>query len=147
MVPMSRSLRSTGRANRAPGLLFSCLLLALGVSGFAAAWVLIALSTGRLSSWMAVLGAVDVVIVLRLGGWRPGLARVLLAMVSTASIVAVAMWWLIATHLGSMLGLSPWGSAVRLGFHHAWTLAGLAIGPIDLVWIGVAVVLAAIGSR
>lgn len=144
---MLPSPRSTGRANRAPGFLFSWLLLALGVSGFAAAWVLVALSTGRLSSWMAVLGALDIIIVLRLGGWRPGRSRVLVAALATAVIAAIANWWIIAAHLGAMLGLSPWASAVRLGFHHAWTLAGLVNGPVDLLWISVAIVLSALASR
>lgn len=138
---------SNGRANRAPARLFSVVLLALGVSGFAAAWVLVALSTGRLSSWMAMLGALDVIIVLRLGGWRPGWTRILLAAASTAGIVAIANWWIIAAHLGGMLGLSPWGSAVRLGLHHAWTLAGIANGPVALFWTAVAVAVAAIASR
>ncbi|QOW24059.1 hypothetical protein [Lysobacter sp. H23M47] len=144
---MTPPLPSTGRARRAPARVFSCVLLALGVFGFAAAWVLVALSSGRLGSWMAILGAIDIVIVLRLGGWRPGPARALLAAVATACIAALAIWWIIAAHLGAMLGLTPWGSAIRLGFHHAWTLAGIAIGPIDLLWMAAAVVLAAVASR
>ncbi len=138
---------SNGRANRAPRFLLSLLLLVLGVSGFAAAWALLALSTGRLSSWMAVLGALDVIIVLRLGGWRPGVSRMLVAGLSTAVIAAMANWWIISAHLGGMLGMSPWASALRLGSHHAWTLAGVANGPVDLLCIGVAIVIAAIASR
>jgi len=144
---MSPSPRSTGRARRAPGLLLSWLLLALGVAGFAAVWVLVALSSGRPSSWMAVLGALDIIIVLRLGSWRPGRGRALTAGLATGTIAVIANWWIIAAQLGAMLGLTPWASAVRLGFHHAWTLAGLANGPVDLLWIGVAIVLAAVASR
>lgn len=144
---MSSSPRSTGRANRAPGFLLSWLLLALGVAGFAAVWVLVALSSGRPGSWMAVLGALDIIIVLRLGGWRPGGSRVLAAASATALIAVIANWWIIAAQLGAMLGLTPWASAARLGFHHAWTLAGLANGPLDLLWVGVAMVLAAVASR
>lgn len=146
-LPMSPSPRSTGRAKRALGFLFSWLLLALGVAGFAAAWVLVALSTGRLSSWMAVLGALDIIIVLRLGRWRPGRGRILVAALATAVIAAISNWWIIAAHLGAMLGLTPWASAVRLGFHHAWTLAGVANGPLDLLWIGAGIALAAVASR
>ena len=144
---MTPSMPSSARARRAPARVFSFVLLALGVFGFAAAWVLVALSSGHLASWMAVLGALDVVIVLRLGSWRPGPTRALLAAAATACIAVLANWWIIAAHLGAMLGLTPWGSAVRLGFHHAWTLAGIATGPLDLFWMAAAVVLAGIASR
>ncbi len=144
---MSLSPRSTGRPNRAPGHPLSVLLLILGVAGFAAVWVMLALSTGRLSSWMALLGALDVVIVLRLGAWQPGRTRMLVAGLATVAIAAVANWWIIAAHLGAMLGLPPWASAFKLGLHHAWTLAGVANGPTDFIMLAIAVAGAAIASR
>lgn len=144
---MPPSPRSAGRTHRVPGNLFSFMLLVLGVAGFAAAWAMVALSTGRLHSWMAVLGALDVVIVLRLGTWQRGVRRAVLAAVATALIAAAAHWWIIAAHLGAMLGLPPWSSAVKLGLHHAWTLAGVANGPADLIWLATAVIAAAIASR
>ena len=144
---MPLSPLSAGRTKRVPGYLLSALLLALGVTGFAAAWVMVALSTGRLNSWMALLGALDVVIVLRLGVWRPGWSRSLLAALATAGIAAIANWWIIAAQLGAMLGLAPWDSAARLGLNHAWTMAGLVNNPADLVWAGAAVVVAAVACR
>lgn len=139
--------RSAGRTHRVPGTLLSFMLLALGVAGFAAAWVMVALSTGRLHSWMALLGALDVVIVLRLGGWPSGRGRALLAALATLVIAATANWWIIAAHLGAMLGMPPWSSALKLGLHHAWTLAGVANGPTDLILVSIAVVAAALASR
>lgn len=125
----------------------SWLLLAVAVGGFAALWVLLGSYTGRQHSWMAVVAALDVAWVLRLGGWRPGAMRLLLGMTGTALAVVLANWWLIAAHLGAMLGLQPWQSAVRLGRDLAWTMAGLANGAADLAWMALALVVAAVASR
>lgn len=125
----------------------SWLLLLLGIGGFAAIWVVLAWSNDTQCSWMALLGALDIAWMLRLGGWPSGPRRALLGTVATAVIVLLANWWIIAVQLGAVLGLEPWDSATRLGVHLAWTLAQLANGPLDLVWIAAALVLAAIASR
>lgn len=126
---------------------FSWLLLLLGACGFAAVWVLLSLYTGRQNGWMAVLGALDIALMLRLGGWRPGPKRMLAGVLATAAIVVAANWFITATQLGAMLGMPPWDSAMRLGVHHAWILVQLANGVADLVWIGVGLVVAGWFSR
>lgn len=125
----------------------SWLLLLLGAGGFAAAWVALAWSNDTQCSWMAPLGALDIAWMLRLGGWPRGPRRAILGTAATALIVLVANWWIIATQLGAGLGLEPWNSALRLGMHHAWTLAQLANGPLDLAWIVAGLVLALFASR
>ena len=45
------------------------------------------------------------------------------------------------------MGLKPWESITRLGPDHAWTLAQLANGPMDLVWMAAALVAAAWVAR
>ncbi len=147
MPAMRSSSRSAADKNRLPRQLLSWLLLALGVCGFAAAWVMLALYTGRQCSAMAILGAVDVAIILRLDHWRRGPRRMTLAVLATLAIIVLANWTIIASHLGGMLGLSPWDSAIRLGIHHAWTLATLANDATDLAWLAVACLLAAISTR
>lgn len=122
-----------------------CLLGAC--AGFAAIWVILASATERQHSWMALLGALDVVWVMRLVGWPAGPRRGWVAMVATALIAAAANWWIIALQLGYPMGFSPLESALRLGPHHAWTLAQLANGPLDALLIVAALVLAAIASR
>ena len=144
MPPASRSPRASARPG-ASGL--SWLLLALGVAGFTALWVTLGAFNGRVNGWMAVLGALDVVVLLRLGRWRPGPVRIALALAATAAIVALSNWGIIAAQLGRMLGLLPWESALRLGSHHAWTLAQLANGPVELAWFTVAAVVAVWGAR
>jgi hypothetical protein len=122
-------------------------LLAFGTCGFAAAWITLGFFNGSQNSWMAVIGALDIAWVLRLGGWPRGLRRAAIAVTATAAIVALANWGLIASQLGLMFGLAPWDSALKLGIHHAWTLAQLANGGGDLAWFGLALLVAALASR
>lgn len=139
MIPAARSLR------RVPW--FAWALLALAVCGSAAVWVLLSLYSGRQHSWMALLAALDVAWLLRLGRWPSGRLRLLAGVLATAAAAALANWWIVATQLGAMLGLDPLSSALRLGAHHAWTLMRLANGPTDLAWIAAALVAAAWTSR
>lgn len=126
---------------------FSWLLLLLGAFGFAAVWVLVSLYTGRQNGWMAVVGAIDIAWMLRLGGFPKGRARLLTGVIATAAIIAIANWWITATQLGAMLGIDPWNSALRLGWHHAWTLIQLANSTLDVVWIALGLAIAAWASR
>lgn len=125
----------------------SWLLPLVGTAGFAALWVLAALYADRQLSWMAVIGALDLAWLLRLGRWPSGPSRAIAAVAGTAAIVGLANWWIIAGHLAGALGLSAWDAAVRLGWSHAWTLAQIANGALDLVWIALALLVAAIVSR
>lgn len=125
----------------------SWLLLVLGTLGFAAAWITLGFFNNAQNSWMAVVGALDVAWMLRLGGWPRGRGRVAAALVATFAIVVIANWGIIATQLGRMLGLTPWESAVRLGFNHAWTLMQLANGAWDIAWLALALLVAALASR
>jgi hypothetical protein len=122
-------------------------LLLLASLGVAAAWALLALVTGRQSTWMALVAAVDAIAVLRLLRVRPGLARAGTALAATALSVVLANWWIAAGQIGRSLGLLPWDSSLRLGPDYAWTLATLANRPADIAWIAAALLLAAIAGR
>ena len=125
----------------------SPLLLALATAGFAAVWTLVALFTDRQMSWLAVLGALDAAWMLRLSGWPAGRGRALAAVAATGTMIVLANWSIIASHLGGAMGLKPWESITRLGSDHAWTLAQLANGPLDLLWMGAALIAAAWAAR
>lgn len=125
----------------------SWLLLLLGACGFAAIWVIVGLYSDAQNSWMAVLGALDVAWMLRLGHWPPGPRRAALGVAATAATVLLANWGIISGQLGAALGLDPWNSALRLGLHHAWTLAQLANGVGDALWLGLALAAAALTAR
>ncbi len=103
--------------------------------------------TGRQHSWMAILAALDIALMLRLGGWSPGPRRAIVGILSTVLIVLMANWGITASHVGRAFGLLPWNSALKLGSDHAWTLAQLANGTADLALIALALVVAALASR
>ena len=123
------------------------LLLLLGTGGFAAAWILVALQWSQQHSWMAVVGALDIAWMLRLGGWPRGIGRMVAAVVATMTMIALANFGIAAAEIGSGFGLLPWDSATKLGWTHAWTLAQVANSTLDVVLIGLALLAAALLSR
>lgn len=143
MTAPVQPLRRVTRLSR----LLSWVLLLLGIGGFAALWVILGIYTDRQNSWMAVLGAADIAVMLRLGGWPAGPRRALAGVLATVAIVLLANWGIIASQLGAELGIVPWDSALRLGAHHALTLAQLANGVGDALWIALGLTVAAIASR
>jgi hypothetical protein len=110
-------------------------------------WVALALYLQRQIGWMALLVALDVVLVLRLGGMTAGPRRAVLAALVTVAISALALWTVPATHLGFAFGLAPWESVLRLGAHHGWTLISLTTTPLDAVALLAAPLLAAWWTR
>ena len=122
-------------------------LLALGCAGFAAAWTAVSMLSGAQCAWMAPLAALDAAWLLRLGGAKPGMARIGLGIVATAVTIVLANWSIVAAHLAGMMGLDFVGSALRLGPSLAWTMSALANGAGELAWMAAALVLAAISSR
>lgn len=126
---------------------YRALMLTGACVAFVAAWVALAWSSGSQASWMALLAALDVAWVLRLLNWPAGRGRAVVGIVATVAMVVATHWWIIAAHLGAAFGLPPWESAARLGLHHAWLMAQLANGPLDLLAIAAALLLAALLSR
>ena len=123
------------------------LLLLLGSVFFTLIWILLALYLERPGTWMAVLGALDAAMILRFAGMPAGWARAAWAVLATALMIVLANWGIAATQMGISMGLNPWDSAMKLGLAHAWTLAGLANHAIDLLWMAVALVVAAVAAR
>ncbi len=126
---------------------FPLLLVALGSFGFAAAWVLLAYARNQQSSWMAVLAALDAVLLLRLARMSPGWLRAMLAVAATSASIVLANWGIAATQIGKMMGLLPWQALAKQGLDYSWTLATLANGPADLAWLAGALLLALLAGR
>ncbi|WP_334177614.1 hypothetical protein [Pseudoxanthomonas sp.] len=110
-------------------------------------WVALALYLQRQAGWMALLAALDVVLVLRLGGVPAGPRRAALGALATGAISALALWTIAATQMGFSFGLNPWDSVLRLGAHHAWTLISLTTTPLDAAALVIAPLLAAWWTR
>jgi hypothetical protein len=133
--------------NTRPAHWLALVMLLLGGLCFAVVWTMLAVYLGKPCGWMAVLGALDAAVMLRLGGMPRGAARVLVAVLATMAIMVLANWGVAATQIGFAMGLNPWDSALKLGMDYAWTLAGLANHALDRLWMGVALVVAAIAAR
>ena len=118
--------------------------LLAGVLGTDAVWVALSVATGSPCSWMALVAAIDIVLLLRLAGAPPGIGRMLAAVLATAIAVALAQWLTVATHLGILLGLQPLDSALRLGPVLARQFLLLSLDAGDLAWMAASLPLAAL---
>lgn len=122
-------------------------LLLLAGACVALAWVLLALYLQRSCGWMAITAALGCAMALRLGAVRPGWGRMATAVLATLALIVLVNWTVAATQIGFAMGLGPLDSALKLGADYAWTLAGLANGRADLVWLGISLPTAAMLSR
>ncbi|MCS3746536.1 hypothetical protein FHY18_002132 [Xanthomonas arboricola] len=132
---------STTASARTAHWLWPPLLLLGGVTALIA-WLLIALALGNQAGWMAVLVALEVAWMLRLGTLRAGRLRIGVTVATTALIIVGANWGIASAQLGGSLGLDPWTSAQKMGPRLAWTLLQLANNAFDLLCYVAAVVVA-----
>ncbi|MCD7098153.1 hypothetical protein [Stenotrophomonas sp. MMGLT7] len=123
------------------------LLLLLGAVTITVAWIMLALASGRQSGWMALVAALESAWMLRLGGLRRRGARIAVAMAATAAVVVAANWGIASAYIGGAMGLDLWSSLLKMGPYYAWTLSALANTPLDLLWVPVALVVAAFAAR
>ena len=119
------------------------LMLLLGLLVAPLAWMVLALMTGRQVGWMAVVSALELVFMLRLGTLGPGRLRIALVVLGTLLVAAVANWAIASAWMGGSIGLDLWDATTRMGPHLAWTLINLANGAMEWLWLAVAVVVGA----
>lgn len=118
-------------------------MLLLGLVVAPLAWMLLALMTGRQVGWMAVLTALELVFMLRLGTLGPGRLRVALVVAGTLLAAAAANWAIASAWMGGSMGLNPWDASLRMGPHLAWTLINLANGAMEWLWLAIGVAVGA----
>lgn len=128
----------------ATGWLVPAVALLVGVLGMSAVWVAVAVLSDRSCSWLALVAAIDMALLLRLTDAPVGVARSLAAVLATAATVALSQWLIAATHLGFELGLEPMASAFRLGNVLAWQLSRLNLSGADWIFLIASLPLAAI---
>ena len=112
-----------------------------------AAWVTAAVIFGRSLSWLSLVAALDMALLLHLTRVPPGPWRVGLAVACTAAAVLLSQWLIIATQLGISMGLQPLDASLRLGPALAWQLGRLSLTPVDLVFLCASLPLAGILSQ
>jgi len=120
------------------------LALLAGIAGMSAVWVAAAVLSGSACSWLALVAAADMALLLRLTGAPAGPGRVIAAVAATLTTLVLTHWLVVATQIGGVLGIPPITSALHLGPHLAWQLTGLALGRVDWVLLAASPVLAAI---
>jgi hypothetical protein len=126
---------------------FAPWLVLLGCAGFAAAWVLLAYGREATFSWLGVLAALDIALLLRLGRVPPGWRRAAWGVAMTALTIVATVWGTLAVLTAIPLGLLPWESILRLGPGLAHTLLPMVYGTVELAWFGAALVVAGVASR
>jgi hypothetical protein len=117
----------------------ACLVATVGV---AAIWAGASAITRGQCAWMAVVAALDAVVLLRLASWPPGRARASMAIATTLSTVAVANYFVAATLIGLPMGMRPFESVPRMSMELAMMYASSNNGWIELGWTALACVAA-----
>ncbi len=116
-----------------------CLLAA---TGMAALWAIAATATHRPLGWMALLTALDVIVMLGLLRLVPDATRAGLAGASTALSIILAWWFIAASQMAPMLGLHPLQSLLRIGPHLVLSLSAASFDRFDLALAVASIVLA-----
>lgn len=122
-------------------------LLLLGMITAVVAWASLSLATGAQHGWAALLVGLEMALLLRLGGMRPGWSRALLAAGATVLVVAAVQWAIASGHIGAQMGLNPWQAVPKMGAHYVLTLSQLANSRIDLLLLSLAPLLALRAGR
>jgi hypothetical protein len=124
--------------------LLPTLSLLVGILGMSAVWVAAATLSDSPCSWLALLAAIDMALLLKLTNAPPGRLRMIAAMLATAAAVGLSQWLVVATQLGISLGMAPLASSLRLGPALAWQLSWLNLDSSDWILLLASLPLAAI---
>jgi hypothetical protein len=127
--------------------LLPSLALLVGILGMSAVWVAAAVLAQRSCSWLGLVAAIDMAVLLRLTSAPAGALRSFAAVLATALAVALSQWLIVATQMGFALGLAPIASSLRLGPALAWQLGRLSLDRTDWILLLSALPLAAILSQ
>ena len=127
--------------------LLPVLALSVGIAGITVVWVSVAVLSNAACGWLSLLVAADVALLLRLTQTASGRIRGAIAMFACALAIALAQWMIVAAHLGSVFGIGPMTSALRLGPVLAWELTRLTLRPLDWIFIALSLPLAAWWAR
>lgn len=124
--------------------LLPTLAILVGILGISAVWVAAATLSARSCSWLGLLAAIDMALLLRLTNAPQGPLRMVVAVVATAAAILLSHWLVVATQMGLSLGMAPLASALRLGPSLAWQLGRLSLDRFDWILLLASLPLAAI---
>jgi len=124
--------------------LLPTLALLVGILGISAVWVAAATLSDSSCSWLGLLAAVDMALLLQLTNAPPGRLRTIAAIAATAAAIALSQWLVVATQVGISLGMAPLESSLRLGPVLAWQLSRLSLDSVDWILLAASLPLAGI---
>jgi len=105
--------------------LLVAVMLVLGVFVLAGAWLAIATACNSRVGWMALIAAMNSIVLLRLARVRSGTPRALLAVLVTGTSIALGEWLLAALPISWQMDQSPLEAARRMGADFSWLLVHL----------------------
>ena len=120
---------------------------AVAIVGVAAFWAAISLVLGGPCGWMAILAALDAVLLLRLANWPPGRLRILVALGVLALTLPVAGYFLATAQVGRGMGLRPFEALPRMSLELASLYLRANLGWIEALWAAFAGLVARRGAR
>ena len=127
-----------------PLALLACAVAVLGV---AAMWAGVGVLLHASVPWMAILAALDAVLLLRLADWPRSNARAALATGVTLATIALAQYFVATAQIGVVMGLRPFESLPLMSGELAWLYAQHNHGAVEWACYAIAVVLAWVLSR
>ncbi len=123
--------------------LLIAVMLVPGFFVFAGAWLAVAAACNSRVGWMALLAALNSIVLLRLARTRSGATRALLAVLVTGVSIALGEWLLAGLPISRQMDQSPLEAARRMGADFSWLLIQLGNTPLDWGLVVVALALAA----
>lgn len=127
-----------------PLALLACAVAVLGVAAvWAGASVLLRAST----PWLAIVAALDAILLLRLANWPRGPSRTALAVGVTVATIVVAQYFVATAQIGVVMGLRPFESLPLMSGELAWLYAQHNTGPFEWVCYVIAALMAWAMSR
>ena len=124
-----------------------CSVTLAAVAGMSAIWAGAASLTGGNAGWMALVVALDAVLLLHLAGQTGGLRRIYWALAITLLTVVAAAALIAAAKIGAGMGLRPAASLGRMSINLIWLYWQANMGWIELAWTAGGCALAARVAR
>jgi hypothetical protein len=146
-TPRRHPPRVTSRTPSAATLWIALCACTIAIVGVAALWAAISLVLGGSCGWMAILAALDAVLLLRLANWPPGRARALVALGVLALTLPVAGYFLATAQVGRGMGLRPFEALPRMSLELASLYLRANLGWIEALWAAFAGLVAWRGAR
>ena len=120
---------------------------AVAVIGVAAVWAGLSLITNGPCGWMAVLAALDAILLLRLANWPPGRSRVAVALGVIGLTVICAGYFIATAQIGRMMGMRPYEALPRMSVDLASLYLRANVGWAEALWLMLAGVVGWRGAK